>query len=450
MTDSTTTMDDSTLMEMIPEGSNASLDSACKTESQTTVFNVVYQAVPLEESHQNGPITNNVDSEEVSVSFTLNENGVLGETKSEVRAEYQLNGCNGMNVSEEDFEFIDGPADDTETPKSSCATPKTPDKSLNCSTVETFTLVDRSTLPANDIDVTVNVPFAQMNGPMVNGIGSSTDSDKLDFAKTNYSTKTAIAEGIDEITEGFNSLKIHDKSAVELSNKVRNLTLADNKLENTESDKHKDHVNSIGTSQNGVTANEARTLTVKSEIVHEDRPPSVDCNSGVLNCQSPTLTHENLNTQENMNKHHIHSNSVNNQPSSAKRNRSIKEIQKEGQHKSVNTLRDRYHPNAGECSIESCLHQFTAAELLTGNNKFGCKNCTKMNNKHNPNKGKRITKTCEKTFPHHLRKPFNVTLFIIDTCKQILWQTVKTQLKSRIMRHFIRVCTVCRIDKNTS
>ena len=47
----------------------------------------------------------------------------------------------------------------------------------------------------------------------------------------------------------------------------------------------------------------------------------------------------------------------------------------------------RYHPSAGECSIQSCLHQFTAAELLTGNNKFGCKNCTKLKYKNNPHKG---------------------------------------------------------------
>ena len=30
-----------------------------------------------------------------------------------------------------------------------------------------------------------------------------------------------------------------------------------------------------------------------------------------------------------------------------------------------------------ECSIDSCLAQFTSAELLTGNNKFGCDTCTR-------------------------------------------------------------------------
>ena len=33
-----------------------------------------------------------------------------------------------------------------------------------------------------------------------------------------------------------------------------------------------------------------------------------------------------------------------------------------------------------------------------------------------------------------------------ETPKRVLWQTVKTQMKCRIMRHFIWVCTVC-LDK---
>ena len=49
------------------------------------------------------------------------------------------------------------------------------------------------------------------------------------------------------------------------------------------------------------------------------------------------------------------------------------------------TLSARYQPVSHECSVQSCLHQFTSAELLTGNNKFGCENCTR--NKHK-NSGK--------------------------------------------------------------
>lgn len=40
------------------------------------------------------------------------------------------------------------------------------------------------------------------------------------------------------------------------------------------------------------------------------------------------------------------------------------------------TLAPRYQCEEGECSLQSCLNQFTALELMTGNNKVGCTNCT--------------------------------------------------------------------------
>ena len=33
--------------------------------------------------------------------------------------------------------------------------------------------------------------------------------------------------------------------------------------------------------------------------------------------------------------------------------------------------------------------------------------------------------------------------FILDTAKQVLWQTMKTKVKCCVTWHFIRVCTVC-------
>ena len=36
-----------------------------------------------------------------------------------------------------------------------------------------------------------------------------------------------------------------------------------------------------------------------------------------------------------------------------------------------------------------------------------------------------------------------VTLCILEATKRVLLQTVKTQMKCRILRHFIRVYTVC-------
>lgn len=36
----------------------------------------------------------------------------------------------------------------------------------------------------------------------------------------------------------------------------------------------------------------------------------------------------------------------------------------------------RYKTKEGECSVESCLNQFTALELMTGSNKVVCEACT--------------------------------------------------------------------------
>ena len=52
--------------------------------------------------------------------------------------------------------------------------------------------------------------------------------------------------------------------------------------------------------------------------------------------------------------------------------------------RALTTLAPRYQPAAGECSLLTCLNQFTAPELLAGNNKFGCDNCTELRNKRLP------------------------------------------------------------------
>ncbi|XP_015604833.1 ubiquitin carboxyl-terminal hydrolase 16 [Cephus cinctus] len=41
----------------------------------------------------------------------------------------------------------------------------------------------------------------------------------------------------------------------------------------------------------------------------------------------------------------------------------------------------RYHTKEGECSIQSCLNQFTALELMSGSNKVSCEACTARENK---------------------------------------------------------------------
>ena len=57
--------------------------------------------------------------------------------------------------------------------------------------------------------------------------------------------------------------------------------------------------------------------------------------------------------------------------------RSKSEMRLEARHRAMATLAPRFHPVSHECSVMSCLNQFTAAELLTGNNKFRCSVCTK-------------------------------------------------------------------------
>ncbi|KAJ8894018.1 hypothetical protein PR048_006628 [Dryococelus australis] len=44
------------------------------------------------------------------------------------------------------------------------------------------------------------------------------------------------------------------------------------------------------------------------------------------------------------------------------------------------TLAQRYQCEEGDTSVQSCLSQFTAVELMTGNNKVGCENCTQRIN----------------------------------------------------------------------
>ncbi|KAL5278482.1 USP16 family protein [Megaselia abdita] len=44
------------------------------------------------------------------------------------------------------------------------------------------------------------------------------------------------------------------------------------------------------------------------------------------------------------------------------------------------TIAPRYQCQDGECSVQSCLNNFTALELMTGSNKVGCEACTKRIN----------------------------------------------------------------------
>ena len=51
------------------------------------------------------------------------------------------------------------------------------------------------------------------------------------------------------------------------------------------------------------------------------------------------------------------------------------------------TIQPAYHPSPGECSVMSCLSQFCASELLDGNNKFACEECSKRAQRVKEGKG---------------------------------------------------------------
>ena len=54
------------------------------------------------------------------------------------------------------------------------------------------------------------------------------------------------------------------------------------------------------------------------------------------------------------------------------------------------TLQPSYHPSPGECSVMSCLSQFCAPELLDGNNKFACEECSNRAQRSKNNKGSNV------------------------------------------------------------
>ncbi|XP_042876119.1 ubiquitin carboxyl-terminal hydrolase 16-like isoform X5 [Penaeus japonicus] len=61
-----------------------------------------------------------------------------------------------------------------------------------------------------------------------------------------------------------------------------------------------------------------------------------------------------------------------------KKAKNLKKLKQEWIARSLTTLAPRYQCHSQECSIMSCLTNFTAPELLMGNNKITCENCTKI------------------------------------------------------------------------
>ncbi|XP_066939893.1 ubiquitin carboxyl-terminal hydrolase 16 isoform X4 [Macrobrachium rosenbergii] len=69
---------------------------------------------------------------------------------------------------------------------------------------------------------------------------------------------------------------------------------------------------------------------------------------------------------------------------SKKKARYMKKLKQEWIARSLTTLAPRYQCRSQECSVMSCLTNFTAPELLTGSNKITCENCTKLHNQLHP------------------------------------------------------------------
>jgi len=55
--------------------------------------------------------------------------------------------------------------------------------------------------------------------------------------------------------------------------------------------------------------------------------------------------------------------------------------------RTLRTLAPRYHAAPDECSVYSCLNNFTQAELLTGSNKWACDSCTAAKHSHDEDTG---------------------------------------------------------------
>jgi ubiquitin carboxyl-terminal hydrolase 16/45 len=108
--------------------------------------------------------------------------------------------------------------------------------------------------------------------------------------------------------------------------------------------------------------------------------------------------------------------------------KSKKELRKDNVRKAMNSLSNRYQPLAHECSVLSCLNQFTAAELLTGNNKFGCESCSKKKYKEKGSKGK-------------------MEMVYTNACKQLLIFRPPAILTLHLKR-FQQVCVVLSTSGN--
>lgn len=108
----------------------------------------------------------------------------------------------------------------------------------------------------------------------------------------------------------------------------------------------------------------------------------------------------------------------------------------------MTTMSAPYMCEKGECSVQSCLNQFTAPELLTGNNKVGCELCTKRHG--GPEKKTVYTNAMKQLLIYnppavlilHLKR-FQVCLFYCTCAHLILSQTNCFRCKDFVQRNCV-------------
>ncbi|XP_052809914.1 ubiquitin carboxyl-terminal hydrolase 45-like isoform X2 [Mya arenaria] len=231
-----------------------------------------------------------------------------------------------------------------------------------------------------------------VNGTVQNGIQLSDNENETskDLNLQNDSVETSVGTSVDSGLNESSTLECQTETSAmsdlsTLTSDISALSLADGS----------DALASEGSKtvdRNDTIANEFNKLSIATEKANKNdtdaKKPSIEVfDSKEENSGSKTI---NGTSQHAHSKDKMDSCNMQSKPNVNKQF-DLKQLFQEGKKKSVNTLADRYQPSSGECSIQSCLNQFTAAELLTGHNKFGCKNCTKIKFKNNPNKEKKET-----------------------------------------------------------
>lgn len=311
------------------------VDNCSKSHDKSHVCSNSFQASGLDNTKLNGPVnevvTNGSDHENVNVTYTLT-NGCLKENETTPRVKKQ------EDIVKTSFTFTCNTVVNGVCNGDIGTEPENPGRKLVNDSCKENIKYSKSSVNSSQ----------QLNGDV-----SEVTVEEETIEKDEDKCKSD--KSVNDLTSSMSTLSIGDVSS-SLPSDLSQMTLKEDTEDDKESKKHK--VENLNLDNKMAAVNTDVTNSGEPTVANGDIHGNIQCKYIVS--LSPTSKHS-----------------------------KFKEIQKEGQRKSVNTLAERYHPTSGECSIQSCLNQFTAAELLTGNNKFGCNNCTKLKYKNNPNKEKK-------------------------------------------------------------